>query len=65
VSQRVPDNAKRFRARAIDCRALAKSARNQIDAGMLEDIAAELDAEPRRLEAKAAAGRREHPSDHS
>jgi hypothetical protein len=33
------DDAKRFRDRAIDCRALAKSARSEIDATMLEDIA--------------------------
>jgi hypothetical protein len=56
------DDAKRFRARAIDCRALAKSASNQIDAAMLEDIAAELDAEARRIEAEDAAGGRERPS---
>lgn len=48
------DDAKRFRARAIDCRALAKSARNQVDAAMLEDIAAELDAEAREIEAEDA-----------
>ena len=52
------DDAKRFRARAIDCRALAKSARNQIDATMLEDIAAELDAEARTIEAEAVPGAR-------
>lgn len=46
------DDAKRFRARAIDCRALAKSARSQIDAAMLEDIAAELDAEARRIDSE-------------
>ena len=52
----MPDNAKRFRARAIDCRALAKSARNQIDATMLEDIAAELDSEARKIEAEEVEG---------
>jgi hypothetical protein len=52
------DDAKRFRARAIDCRALAKSAGNEIDAAMLEDIAAELDAEARRIEVEAGNGRR-------
>jgi len=59
------DDAKRFRARAIDCHALAKSARNQIDAAMLEDIAAELDEEARRIEAEAAAEPREGPSEQS
>jgi hypothetical protein len=53
------NDAKRFRARAIDCRALAKSARNQIDAAMLEDIAGELDEEARRIEADSRSkGRR-------
>jgi hypothetical protein len=45
------DHAKRFRDRAIDCRALAKGARNQEDAAMLEDIAAELDAQADKIEA--------------
>jgi len=46
----VPIDAKHFRNRAIDCRALAKSTRNRIDAGMLEEIAEELDEEARRIE---------------
>ena len=37
--------AKRFRDRAVECRALAKSARSEVDAALLEDIAAEFDAE--------------------
>jgi hypothetical protein len=45
------DDAKRLRERAIDCRALAKSARNEIDAGLLEEIAAEFDEEAERMEA--------------
>jgi hypothetical protein len=47
----------RFRDRAIDCRALAKSARNQVDAAMLEDIAAELDNEAKRIDAGEKARR--------
>jgi hypothetical protein len=47
----VTDDAKRFRDRAIDCRALAKSARSEIDAAMLEDIAAELDDEADKIDA--------------
>lgn len=37
------DDAKRFRDRARDCRTLAKSSRDQMDAALLEDIAADLD----------------------
>jgi hypothetical protein len=48
------DDAKRFRNRATDCRALAKSARSEIDAVMLEDIAAELEEEADRIEAGKA-----------
>lgn len=47
------DDASRFRSRAIDCRALAKSARTTVDAAMLEEIADELDEEARRIEADA------------
>ena len=47
----MPCDAKRFRDRAIDCRALAKSARDQVDAAMLEEIAEELDDEARTIEA--------------
>jgi len=41
----------RFRDRARDCRALAKSARTKEDAALLEEIAAELDAEADKTEA--------------
>jgi len=40
----MPRQAIRFRDRARDCRALAKGARSEADATMLEDIAAELEA---------------------
>ncbi len=40
-----------FRDRAIDCRALAKVARTEADRAMLEEIAAEFDAEAKKLEA--------------
>jgi len=50
----MPDDAKRFRDRAQECRALAKSARNEVDAALLEDIAADLDEEARRIEAASA-----------
>ena len=46
------DDAKRFRDRAKDCRALSKNARNAEDRQMLEEIADELDAEARRIEAE-------------
>lgn len=42
-------------ARAIDCRALAKGCRNQSDAGMLEEMADELDAEADKIEKVAKA----------
>ena len=42
--------AKRFRDRAVECRALAKSARSEVDAALLEDIAAEFDAEADEIE---------------
>jgi hypothetical protein len=47
------DDATRFRSRAIDCRALAKSARTEVDRAMLEEIAEELDAEARKIEREA------------
>ena len=47
------DDLKRLRDRARECRALAKSARNESDAGLLEEIAEELDAKARRIEAEA------------
>ena len=49
----MPYDAKRFRDRARECRALAKGARNLEDAGLLEEIAEELDDEARRIEAEA------------
>ena len=45
------EQAMRFRDRARDCRALAKSARTKEDAALLEEIAAELDAEADKTEA--------------
>lgn len=42
--------AERLRDRALDCRNLAKGARTETDRTMLEDIAAELDAEAKRVE---------------
>jgi hypothetical protein len=47
------DDAKRFRNRATDCRALAKSARSEDDAAMLEEIADDLDDEARKLESES------------
>ena len=48
-------DAKRFRDRATECRALAKSASNDVDAALLEEIAAELDYEADSIERKSAA----------
>ena len=48
-------DAQDFRDRARDCRALAKGARTEIDATMLEDIAAELEMEADRIMAEKAA----------
>jgi hypothetical protein len=45
------DLSRRFRERATDCRALAKGSRNQVDASLLEDIAAELEIAARRIDA--------------
>jgi hypothetical protein len=50
----MPDDAMHFRERARDCRNLAKGARNQVDAAMLEDIAGELEHEARRIELDSA-----------
>jgi hypothetical protein len=44
------EDSKRFRDRAIDCRALAKGALSADDAEMLEEIAEELDEEARKIE---------------
>ena len=46
-----------LRDRALDCRNLAKSARSDVDAAMLEDIASEMEDEARRIDAKEAANR--------
>ena len=48
----MPDDAKRFRDRAVECRNLAKAARDQHDREMLEEIAEELAAEARKIEAE-------------
>jgi hypothetical protein len=42
-----------FRRRAADCRALRKSVNSELDRGLLEDMADELDAEADRMEAEA------------
>jgi len=52
-------DAQHFRDRAIDCRALAKSARNEVDAAMLEEIADEMEAEAQLIESRKAAQTRE------
>lgn len=44
--------AQHFRDRALDCRNLAKSARNEVDAAVLEEIAFEMEAEARRIDAE-------------
>ena len=48
--------SQRFRDRAKDCRALAKSARDQIDAAMLEEIASDLDDEAQKMEDEEGVG---------
>jgi hypothetical protein len=45
-------DAHRWRERARDCRILAKTAGSAVDATMLEDIAAELDDEARKIDAE-------------
>lgn len=49
--------AQHFRDRALDCRNLAKSARSEVDATMLEDIAFEMEEEARQIDAAEAARR--------
>jgi hypothetical protein len=56
----MPDDAKYFRDRARDCRALAKGARNVGDAEMLEEIAGELDARADKIEAEGRGGKRQN-----
>lgn len=50
----MPDDAQRFRERAINCRAVAQGTRNQTDSALLEDMAAELDAEADRIDQEEA-----------
>ena len=50
----MPDTSKRFRDRALDCRTLAKSARSEVDASILEDMAAELEEEANKIDAENA-----------
>jgi hypothetical protein len=57
-------DAKRFRDRAIDCRAVAKGTRSAIDAALLEEIAAELDEEAKKIDAEEAIERAD-PADRS
>ena len=45
----MPNDAKHFRNRARECRALARGARHLEDAVLLEEIAEELDAVARKL----------------
>ena len=54
----MPDTSKRFRDRALDCRNLAKSARSEVDASILEDMAAELEEEANKIDPENA-----HPND--
>lgn len=42
-------DVQKLRERARDCRTLAKSARNREDAALLEEIAAEFDAEAEKI----------------
>jgi ribosomal protein S7 len=51
------ETAKRFRHRAIDCRNLAKSARSNVDAAMLEELADELLEEAQKIDAEEARAR--------
>lgn len=43
-------DARKFRDRARDCRALAKGARNPADAALLEEIADELEGEAEKID---------------
>jgi len=56
------DDANRFRDRAVDCRQLAKTAKLD-DAAMLRLIAAELDDEADKIDAREAATRNRKASD--
>lgn len=46
----MPNAAQRFRDRARDCLNLSKGARTQMDREMLEDLAADLEAEAKLIE---------------
>lgn len=46
------DDVKRFRDHATNCRALSKSARNDVDRTMLEELADDMDAEANRIDAE-------------
>lgn len=50
------EQSQRFRERARDCLNLAKGARTQTDRSMLEDLAADLVAEAKVLEAQERDG---------
>ena len=50
----MPDTSKPFRDRALDCHNLAKSARSEVDASILEDMAAELEEEANKIDAENA-----------
>ena len=49
------DDAKRFHDRARDCLNVAKRARHQADRIILEEMAAELEAEAKKIDAEEAA----------
>jgi hypothetical protein len=49
-------DGRRFRDRAVECRALAKSARCEVDAALLEEIADEFDDEADKIEGKGHDG---------
>jgi len=53
----VPDDAKRFRDRARDCRNVASGTKYEVDRRMLEDMAVELDAEADIIEAEDQAAK--------
>jgi hypothetical protein len=49
------EDAKRFRQRAVDCRAIASGTKNQADATLLEEMADELDAEADKIDSEEEA----------
>jgi len=52
----MPNDAQRLRERALTCRNLAKSARSEVDASILEDMAAELEDEARLIDLEHRVG---------